>query len=143
MELYYKTRTNKYLFDVQKGFAKAMGRKFLNLKINLDKKNDAEKNKDKKDDRYILKRKNNKNLDIIEENVELDKNDNALDIKEKVMDENEIKEQKEIADMYNNPNFMELGCPMQLYQQVIEDKINLNLNKEEDKKQIILLKDKI
>ena len=143
MELYYKTRTNKYLFDVQKGFAKAMGRKFLNLKINLDKKNDLEKNKDKKDDRYILKRKNNKNLDIIEENVELDKNDNALDIKEKVMDENEIKEQKEIADMYNNPNFMELGCPMQLYQQVIEDKINLNLNKEEDKKQIILLKDKI
>ena len=143
MELYYKTRTNKYLFDVQKGFAKAMGRKFLNLKINLDKKNDAEKNKDKKDDRYILKRKNNKNLDIIEENVELDKNDNALDIKEKVMDENEIKEQKEIADMYNNPNFMELGCPMQLYQEVIEDKINLNLNKEEDKKQIILLKDKI
>ena len=143
MELYYKTRTNKYLFDVQKGFAKAMGRKFLNLKINLDKKNDAEKNKDKKDDRYILKRKNNKNLDIIEENIELDKNDNALDIKEKVMDENEIKEQKEIADMYNNPNFMELGCPMQLYQQVIEDKINLNLNKEEDKKQIILLKDKI
>ena len=143
MELYYKTRTNKYLFDVQKGFAKAMGRKFLNLKINLDKKNDAEKNKDKKDDRYILKRKNNKNLDIIEENVELDKNDNALDIKEKVIDENEIKEQKEIADMYNNPNFMELGCPMQLYQQVIEDKINLNLNKEEDKKQIILLKDKI
>ena len=143
MELYYKTRTNKYLFDVQKGFAKAMGRKFLNLKINLDKKNDLEKNKDKKDDRYILKRKNNKNLDIIEENVELDKNDNALDIKEKVMDENEIKEQKEIADMYNNPNFMELGCPMQLYQQVIEDKISLNLNKEEDKKQIILLKDKI
>ena len=143
MELYYKTRTNKYLFDVQKGFAKAMGRKFLHLKINLDKKNDAEKNKDKKDDRYILKRKNNKNLDIIEENVELDKNDNALDIKEKVIDENEIKGQKEIADMYNNPNFMELGCPMQLYQQVIEDKINLNLNKEEDKKQIILLKDKI
>ena len=46
MELYYKTRTNKYLFDVQKGFAKAMGRKFLNLKINLDKKNDEEKIKD-------------------------------------------------------------------------------------------------
>ena len=45
--------------------------------------------------------------------------------------------------MYNNPNFMELCCPMQLYQQVIEDKINLNLNKEEHKKQIILLKDKI
>ena len=91
-----------------------------------------------------MKGKNKKNFDVIGENVELDKNDNSLDIKEKAMDENEIKEQKEIADMYNNPNFMELGCPIHLYQQVIEDKIvNIKNNEEEDKKQIILLKDKI
>ena len=46
--------------------------------------------------------------------------------------------------MYNNPNFMKLGCTMQLYQQIIEDKIvNIKNNEEEDKNQIILLKDKI
>ena len=144
MELYYKTRENKYLFDVQKSFAKALGRKFLNLKKELDKKNDEEKNVDKKEDEDKLKRKVNKNF-ISEENIEYDIKDNVLDIKEKDMDENEIKEQKEIANMYNNPNFMELGLAMQLYQQVIDDKVdNINNNKEEeDKKQILLLKDKI
>ncbi len=75
--------------------------------------------------------------------MESDRKDNALDAKTK--DENEEKEQKEIADMYNNPNFMEIGCTMQLYQQVQEEKLKKDIieNDGEDKKQIILLGDQI
>ena len=143
MELYYKTRENRYLFDVQKGFAKAMGKKFLNLRKELNKNNDENENK--------LRNKREENLYIKNENVDLDKNDKVIDIKSKEEDENDKKEQKEIANMYNNPNFMEIGCMMQLYQQIIdkkEHKSNYNIEnnneeEEEDKKQIILLKDKI
>ena len=148
MELYYKTRENRYLFDVQKGFAKAMGKKFLNLRRELNKNNGEEENK--------LKNNKDENLYIKDENIESDRKDNVIDIKSKENDENEIKEQKEqkeIANMYNNPNFMEIGCMMQLYQQVIEkkenksndniDNDNIINREEEDKKQIILLKDKI
>ena len=145
MELYYKTRENRYLFDVQKGFAKAMGKKFLNLRKELNKNNGEEENK--------LKNNKDENLYIKDENIESEQKDNAIDIKSKENDENEIKEQKEIANMYNNPNFMEIGCMMQLYQQVIEkkenksndniDNDNIINREEEDKKQIILLKDKI
>ena len=77
-----------------------------------------------------------------EEMIESDrKENNALDVKTK--DENEIKEQKEIADMYNKPDFLGLGCIMQDYQQVIDEKVNknkedefniFNRNDEEDKK---------
>ena len=143
MEVYYKTRENKYLFDAQKNFAQAMGRKFLNMKKELEKKNNERESIDKNEDENILRINNNEILYIKEESVESDRKDNALDAKTK--DENEEKEQKEIANMYNNPNFMEIGCTMQLYQQVQEEKLKKDIieNDGEDKKQIILLKDQI
>ena len=143
MEVYYKTRENKYLFDAQKNFAQAMGRKFLNMKKELEKKNNERESIDKNEDENILRINNNEILYIKEESVESDRKDNALDAKTK--DENEEKEQKEIANMYNNPNFMEIGCTMQLYQQVQEEKLKKDIieNDGEDKKQIILLGDQI
>ena len=148
MEVYYKTRENQYLFDAQKNFAQAMGKKFLNLQKELEnKKNDG--GEDKKEDGSKLENKNKDKeaLNVIEENVEMEENENEDDME--IKDENKIREQKEIADMYNNPNFMEYGCTMQLYQQVIEEKINNsinnidNINQEEDKKEMFFLKDKI
>ena len=136
MEVYYKTRENRYLFDVQKNFAKAMGKKFLNLQKDLGKKKNEEE-EDKKDEN-ILKSNNRGIFYVKEENVREDEKDKDVDIE--IKDEEKLKEQKEIADMYNNPNFMEYGCTMQLYHQVIEEK---NENKEENEKGIILLKDKI
>ena len=143
MEVYYKTRENKYLFDAQKNFAQAMGRKFLNMKIELEKKNNKGENMDKNEDENKLRNNNKEIIYIKEESVESDRKDNAIDVKTK--DENEEKEQKEIANMYNNPNFMEIGCIMQQYQQVQEEKLikNINENDEVDKKEIILLKDEI
>ena len=136
MEVYYQTRENRYLFDVQKNFAKAMGKKFLNLQKDLGKKKNEEE-EDKKDEN-ILKSNNRGIFYVKEENVREDEKDKDVDIE--IKDEEKLKEQKEIADMYNNPNFMEYGCTMQLYHQVIEEK---NENKEENEKGIILLKDKI
>ena len=92
MEVYYKTRENKYLFDAQKNFAQAMGRKFLNMKKELEKKNNERESIDKNEDENILRINNNEILYIKEESVESDRKDNALDAKTK--DENEEKEQK-------------------------------------------------
>lgn len=143
MEVYYKTRENKYLFDAQKNFAQAMGRKFLNMKMELEKKNNEVENIDKNEDENKLRNNNREIIYIKEERVESDRKDNAMDVKTK--DENDEKEQKEIANMYNNPNFMKLGCIMQQYQEVQEEKLikNINENDEENKKEIILLKDEM
>jgi hypothetical protein len=157
MEVYYKTRENKYLFDVQKNFAQALGKKFLNIRNQLEiKKNEDEDKNINDDDNKLRSNNNNKNAIYIkeqreEEMIESDrKENNALDVKTK--DENEIKEQKEIADMYNKPDFLGLGCIMQDYQQVIDEKVNknkedefniFNRNDEEDKKELVLLKNKI
>jgi hypothetical protein len=154
MEVYYKTRENKYLFDVQKNFAQALGKKFLNIRNQLEiKKNEDEDKNINDDDNKLRSNNNNKNAIYIkeqreEEMIESDrKENNALDVKTK--DENEIKEQKEIADMYNKPDFLGLGCIMQDYQQVIDEKVNknkedeFNRNDEEDKKELALLKNKI
>ena len=140
MEVYYKTRENRYLFDVQKNFAKAMGKKFLNLQKDLGKKKNEEE-EDKKDEN-ILKSNNRGIFYVKEENVREDEKDKDVDIE--IKDEEKLKEQKEIADMYNNPNFMEYGCTMQMYQKVIEENLkNNNENQGENQKGIILLKDKI
>ena len=136
MEVYYKTRENRYLFDVQKNFAKAMGKKFLNIQKELEDKKDDEEESNK--DEIKLKSKNRGIFYVKEENVKEDEKDNNVEIE--IKDEEKLKEQKEIADMYNNPNFMEYGCTMQLYHQVIEEQKE---NKEENEKGIILLKDKI
>ena len=148
MEVYYKTRENKYHFDVQKNFAIAMGKKFLNIKKELDNKN-KEENEEKDNKKEIIYAK--------EENMNMDKdinevNGNALEINQ--FNENEQKEQDEIANMYNNPNFMEYGCTMQLYQKAIENKgkklddiIKSNYiikeEEEDEKEKKILLKDMI
>ena len=157
MEVYYKTRENKYLFDVQKNFAQALGKKFLNIRNQLEIKKIEDEDKNiNDDDNKLRSNNNNKNAIYIkeqreEEMIESDrKENNALDVKTK--DENEIKEQKEIADMYNKPDFLGLGCIMQDYQQVIDEKVNknkedefniFNRNDEEDKKELALLKNKI
>ena len=117
-----------------------MGKKFLNIQKELeDKKNDDEEsNKDE----YKLKSKNRGIFYVKEENVKEDEKDNNVEIE--IKDEEKLKEQKEIADMYNNPNFMEYGCTMQMYQKVIEENLkNNNENQGENQKGIILLKDKI
>ena len=150
MEVYYKTRENKYLFDIQKSFAKAMGNKFISIKQELAKKINNEQNDN--NDKMIIKDKK-KDLYVKEENMKKDININSLEINPK--DENELKDQDDIVNMYNNPNFMEYGCTMQLYQQVFDEK-GKNLNDiirhnniikeedEEDKKYTqTLLKDKI
>ena len=150
MEVYYKTRENKYLFDIQKSFAKAMGNKFISIKQELAKKINNEENDN--NDKMAIKDKK-KDLYVKEENMKKDININSLEINPK--DENELKDQDDIVNMYNNPNFMEYGCTMQLYQQVFDEK-GKNLNDiirhnntikeedEEDKKYTqTLLKDKI
>ena len=132
MEVYYKTRENRYLFDAQKNFAKAMGKKFLNIQNDIEKKNEEENNINQNE----LKSNNREIYYIKEQNVKEDEKDNDnIEIK----DEDKLNEQEEIADMYNNPHFMEYGCTMQLYQQVIEEN---NLNNE-NQKEMILLKDQI
>ena len=142
MEVYYKTRENKYLFDVQKNFAQAMGKKFLNLQKDLENNNNEDNNDGNK-----LRSKNGDILYIKEENVEMDDNNNEYDLE--IKDENEKKEQEEIADMYNNPNFMNYGITMQLYKNVFEEKLKqstsnaFNENENGDNKEIILLNDKI
>ena len=127
-----------------------MGNKFISIKQELAKKINNEE-KDNNDKMAIKDKK--KDLYVKEENMKKDININSLEINPK--DENELKDQDDIVNMYNNPNFMEYGCTMQLYQQVFDEK-GKNLNDiirhnniikeedEEDKKYTqTLLKDKI
>jgi hypothetical protein len=138
MDIYYENRKNKYIFDAQRNFARAAGRKFLNLPI---------KQSNKKEIKISLgeeniepcNQANNINgvgyINISEENVEKEGDNN-------------------IANIYNNPHFMDYGCMIQSYLNKIiesnENSINeendlmiIDENNNEDDKDIKLFEDKI
>ena len=134
MQIYYESRNNKYLFDVQRNFAKAAGKVFLNMQ---------KENENKKiyDNRIYIK----------EENVRFS-NDNEINN----VGENSVKEENNIADIYNNPHFVDYGCTIQSYvrQMIEKEKIKednneenymnqIEENKEEEEKDDRLLIDKI
>ena len=120
MEIYYESRKNKNIFDSQKNFAIAAGKKFLGLQ------NIIENNQD-----------NNNNalngLFIEEVNVQPS---NAINNLENNFQENNImkkEEQKNIVDIYNNPFFMDYGCTIQSYlNQIINADNSFHLDKKDD-----------
>jgi hypothetical protein len=116
MDIYYENRKNKYIFDAQRNFARVAGRKFLNLPI---------KQSNKKEIKISLgeeniepcNQANNINgvgyINISEENVEKEGDNN-------------------IANIYNNPHFMDYGCMIQSYlNKIIENNEN-SINEEND-----------
>ena len=137
MKVYYESRHNKYIFDVQRNFAKAAGKKFLDLHQEIENK----KISDSKNIIYI-KEENVRQSDIV--------NDSYINNKE----ENLPKEENTIVDIYNNPFFMDYGCTIQSYvKQIIEKSENkenneqnymsvIKENKQEEEKDDKLLIDK-
>ena len=116
MQVYYESRTNKSLFDAQRNFAKAIGNRFFNLK----KLNDIIINS-KDDDNY--NNDNNLNfLNVREENIQpcANMNNEGMEVKEE--DNNEKQESKKIANIYNNPFFMDFGCTIQTFVKEVVEK---------------------
>ena len=119
MDIYYENRKNKYIFDAQRNFARAAGRKFLNLPIKKENKKEI-KISLRKENIEPFNQANNFNgvgyINISEENTEKEGDNN-------------------IVNIYNNPHFMDYGCMIQSYlNKIIENNENNenSINEEND-----------
>ena len=92
MQVYYENRKNKNIFDTQKTFARAVGRKFLNVKNIVN--NDSNNN-----NINIIINNDNNNIDNNNDNNNIDNNNDNNNI-----DNNNI-DNSNYNNNYNNNNF--------------------------------------
>ena len=120
MEIYYESRENKNIFDAQRKFALVAGKRFLNLNKIIE--NNSNQNNI-----------NINNLFLKEENIQPSNLINDFEINKK--EENVEKEkEKNIADIYNNPIFMNYGCTIQAYvNQIIRSDNDIKMDNKVEK----------
>ena len=120
MEVYYESRQNKDIFDSQRKFALQAGKKFSKLIEKIIENNPNNNNDDI--NRIFVEEENAQPCNEIN-NFENNYQENKINKKE---------EGKNIADIYNNPFFMDYGCTIQSYvNQIINADNDFNLDRKD------------